>query len=299
MSRYGIQQVQLNGGTLYPGFSGEQVLRGRDVNTDATDGVQYETMQHVMTIAPSAEMTNLNLAVLIGILGTSGTNGVPIMLLDGTNGFVMVGGLAANGGGYQTGSVHVARTSLNGLVYLSSVRWSPKQKAEFALKGMFWGNGDGLTDPIVSSLVALPSQPVPNNGFALSALTINGVSVVSVNSIELSFDPKFEFEYTTGLPVPVGITGAGARGALSCRLKADIGDCAITDGTGSVSLSFKQYANGGGFQGSGHTLTFTLNANYSFEDQVGGSSPSAPMAKSMTVIPIWNGTTLPVTWVVA
>lgn len=291
--RFAIQQIALNS-TLYPGFSGESVARGRDVNTDQTDGVVFETMQHILQVKPGCELTTLNLKVALGLMGTSGTAPFPLLTLDGTNGLQMVGAEAVTGGGYSGSSVHQARTALLGVLYLASVRWSPNQRAEFQLKGLFF-SADGTTDPVVPSAVALPAQPTPNNGFALFSLTINGATVVSVNSVELTFDPKFDYEYSTGLPMPVGIFGAGARGPLSVRLKADLGDAAVADGTGSVVLVFKQYVNGGGFGTA--SVTFTLHGNFSFEDQLGGSAGS-PMSKSMTVIPTWDGTTNPVTWAV-
>lgn len=293
--RFEIQQLQINGGTLYSGFSGEQMTRGRDVVTDQTDGVVYETAQYIQQVKPTAEMTTLNLGVILALLGTSGTSPFPSLLLDGSDGMVMVGGQAANGGAYATGTVHQVRTAINGVLWLSSLRWSPNNRAEMALKAMFTSPQDGVTDPIIPSTSALPAQAVPGNGFALFSLTINGTMVVTVNSVELSFDPKFEFEYSTGLPMPVDVFGAGARGALAIRLKADIGDAAVADGTGSVVLVFKQYANGGGF--ANHSVTFTLHGNFAFEDQFGGSA-ATPMSKQMTVIPTWDGTTLPVTWTI-
>lgn len=287
MSRFGIQQLKANG-TLYPGFSGETIVRGFDVNTDQTDGVQYETMQHILQVKPGMDATSLNLKAMITLLASS--TDLPLLTLDGVNGVQFVGGKANSGlPGYLGGSVHTARTAINGLIYMAGVRWSPAQRAEMSLKGMFFST-DGTTASIAQSLVALPTQAVPDNGFALAAMTVNAATIGAVNSVDLTCDPKFEYDYTAGLPEPTGINGAGARGALGIRLRADIGDADLANGTGSVSLLFKRYANGGGF--GTDSVTFTLNGNFSYEDQVGGSAGS-PIGKQLVVIPTWNGTVKP------
>jgi hypothetical protein len=294
MSRFALQAIQIND-TEYAGCTGETFDRGFTVTTMNSDGVAQETVQLVEHEAASAEITAWSIKTLLGILGTSGTNIFPMLALDGTNGVQMIGAKAAtNAPAFAGSSVHMSRQAINGVIYMSGLRWSLKQKAEMTLKALFVGTGDGVTAAVAASTVALPTQVDPTEGWTLSALTINGAVVVSVNSVDLSINPKFEYEYSAGLPVPISLSGAGARGPVEIRLTADIGDATLANGTGSVVLVFTQYAVGGGL--AAHTVTITLNGNFSFENTVGGQGGS-PLSKRLTVIPTSNNSsTFAMTW---
>ena len=295
MSRFAIQAIQIND-SEYAGTTGTTVDRGFNTTTENSDGVVQETVQFVEQEAASAEVTTWALGTILDILGTSGTSVFPFLALDGSNGLVMAGAKAAsNAPAFAGSSVHLARTGLNGVIYMSNCRWSLKQKAEMTLKAMLVGDGDGTTAAVVASTIALPTQVQPAEGWTLSALTINGVGVVAVNSVDLAVNPKFEFEYSAGLPVPISLSGAGARGPVEIRLTADIGDATLANGTGAVSLVFTQYAVGGGL--AAHTVTFTLHGNFSFENTVGGQGGS-PMSKRLTVIPTYVSSTFAMTWAI-
>jgi hypothetical protein len=294
-NRFGIQAVSFNG-TEFTGATGESIDRGRNVVSQQSDGAVFETTQFVEQIEAKCDFNTWALSTILAALGTSGVSQIPFVTLDGTDGLVMQGALAAaNAPAFAGGSVHMARTALNGALWLSSVRWSLKQKAEMNIKGMFVGTGDGTTDPVTPSTVALPTQLVPNNGWTLSSLILNGVNVITCNSVELSINPKFEYEYSLGLPVPISLSGAGPRGPIEIRLVADVGDVLIADGVGTVSLVFTQYAIGGGL--AAHTVTFTLRGNYSFENSVGAQA-SSPYSKRMTVIPTLVSTNFPLIWAI-
>ena len=180
MSRFAIQAIQINN-SEYAGTTGTTVDRGFNTTTENSDGVVQETVQFVEQEAASAEVTTWALGTILGILGTSGTSVFPFLALDGSNGLVMAGAKAAsNAPAFAGSSVHLARTGLNGVIYMSNCRWSLKQKAEMTLKAMLVGNGDGTTAAVVASTIALPTQVQPTEGWTLSALTINGVGVVAV-----------------------------------------------------------------------------------------------------------------------
>lgn len=295
MSRFAIQAIQING-SEFAGCTGTTVDRGLNVTTENSDGVVQETVQFVEQEAASAEITSWAIKSLLAELGTSGVNYFPMIALDGTNGVLMAGAKAAlNAPAFASGSVHLARQGLNGVAYMSNLRWSLKQKAEMTVKALFVGTGDGITAAVAANTIALPTQVAPTEGWTLSALTINGTAITSVNSIDLAISPKFEYEYSAGLPVPITLSGAGARGPVEIRLTADIGDATLANGAGSVSLVFTQYASGGGL--AAHTVTITLVGNFAFENTVGGQGAS-PMSKRLTVIPTSsnNTTVFAMTW---
>lgn len=294
MARFGIQAMNLNN-VVYGGVAGWQYDPGRTVDSSGLDGLQYETMQHETALAPQADITTRSLKTVITALNDS--TDLPLKALDGTNGLKLIAGKAASGApGYASGSVHVQRTALRGLIAMTGVRWSKGGKAEMALKAMIRGTGDGLTAPVTESLVALPAQPTPDFGFTLSAMTLSGGTIVAADSVDLSIDAGFEHEYLNGLPVPTDIIGAGVKKPLSATLRADIGDCDLGSGTGAVSLVFTRYANGGGF--GTDTVTFTLNGVWTTEEGLGGQSNS-PATRSLLVRTRWNGTTKPLAWATA
>lgn len=294
MSRFGIQAINLNS-VQYPGASGWQYDAGRSVDASGLDGLQYETMQHEVQVKPTADITTRSLKDILVALNDS--TDLPLKALDGINGLKLIAAKAASGApGYASGSVHIQRQFLRGLIHVAGVRWSKGGKAEMMLKAFAKGTGDGLTDAVGSSLVANPTPPTPDFGFTLSALTMNGVAIPTPDSVDLSCEPNFEHDYLAGLPVPTDIIGAGVRSPMSVTLRADIGDLDIGSGTGAVALVFKRYANGGGF--GTDTVTHTLNGVWTAEEGVGGDSNS-PGARSLLVRTRWNGTTKPWTWGVA
>jgi hypothetical protein len=190
----------------------------------------------------------------------------------------------------------VSKTALNGVVVMESVKWSLGQAAEMSCRGLFTST-NGTTDPVTTATNnALPTQSVNTEAFTLSALTLNGSAVDSCESVELTVDHKFDQDFSTGLPYPLDVNGAGAKGRASIRLVADIRDVAATEGTGSVSLVFTNLANGGTL--GANTVTFTLNGPWALEDSISGGN-SAAMSKRITVRPSLAGATKPLTWAVA
>ncbi len=294
MSRFGIQAFSLNN-VQYPGASGWQYDAGRSVDASGLDGLQFETMQHEVQMKPSADITTRSLKDVLVALNDS--TDLPLKALDASNGLKLIAAKAASGApGYASGTVHIQRQFLRGLIYVAGVRWAKGSKAEMMLRALAKGTGDGLTDAVGSTLVTNPTQPTPDFGFTLSALTLNGASIPTPDSLDLSIEPNFEHDYLAGLPVPTDIIGAGVRSPLVVALRADIGDLDIGSGTGAVVAVFKRYANGGGF--GTDTVTFTLNGVWTAEEGVGGDSNS-PGARSLLVRTRWNGSTKPLTWATA
>lgn len=292
--RFGIQAVSINNVT-FPGNTGWSFNPGRETESGSLDGVQYETMQHEVALKPTADITTRSLKAVMVAFNSS--TDLPMLTLDGAAGLRLVAGKAASGlPGYASGSVHVQRTALRGLVYVSGVRWSKGGKAELSLKAMIKGNGDGLTPSVTESLVALPAQPTTDFGFTLSSLTLSGSAIPTPDSVEISIEPNFEHEFLAGLPQPSDIVGAGAKKELSITLKAEIGDCDLGSGSGTVVAVFTRYANGGGF--STDTVTFTLNTNWIAEEGLGGQSGSSA-SRSLLCRTRYNGITKPLTWATA
>jgi hypothetical protein len=292
MSRFAIQQIRLYN-VLYPGISGWNVTPGVDVNSDQLDGTVHETAHHGMETAPTADMTTRNLGFIANLASSTD---VWLQTLDGVNGLELIGAKAVSQGpGYQGGSVHLSRKGLRGVLLGTGVQWSKKGKAELALRAMFI-SADGTTAALAPSAIALPTLPTPDFGYKLTALTINGSSIPAVDSVNITCDPKAEFDYQAGNPEPVDVLMAGVNGAVVWRLNASVGDCDLGAGTGAVAAVFTRLAQGGGL--GANSLTVTFNSNWSIEEGVGGVAASS-MARQLVVRPRYNGATRPVTWTVA
>lgn len=291
MARFGIQAIKLNN-TQYPGVKGYQLDRGVEVDSEGSDGVIYQTAHHVLRRKPMAELTTYSLKAIIAAL--NGGTDFPVLALDATNGLIMYGGKqASNAVGYNSSSVHETRTGLRGVIYLAGIRWSPPNPAEAILKCLMISS-DGTTASIASSSVAaLPTAPFPDLAFQLSALTLNGSAIPEVNSLDIEIDPRFDFDYSAGLPEPVAILGAGSNGKLAITLKADVGALDLGAGTGACSAVFTQLSNGGGFGSA--TVTLTFNTAWSNEENIGGEN-NRLMNKGLLVRTVHNGTTKPLTW---
>lgn len=293
MSRFAIQQIRFNN-VLYPGVSGWNVSPGLDINSDQTDGTVHETAHHLMETAPTAEMTTRNLAFLDEL---DDSTDVWVKAMDAANGLELIGGRANSLlPGYVATSTHLSRKGTRGVLLGTGIRWAKKGKAELSLKAMFI-SADGTTAALTPAAnIALPDAPVPDYGFKLRSLTLNGSTISGVESLDITCDPKAEFEYQAGLPEPVDVLMAGVNGAVMWRLNANIGNADLGSGTGAVAAVFTRLANGGGF--GSDTLTVTFNSNYSTEEGVGGQAGGS-IGRQLIVRPRYNGTTKPVTWALA
>lgn len=292
MARHAIQQLRFNN-TLYPGIAGWQFDPGTDINSDALDSTVHETAHHGMASAPTFDLSTRDLGFL-SVLADS--TDVWLKACDTTNGIEAIGGKAATDGpGWASSTVHLVRKAARGVLLGTGITWSKGGKAELALRGMGI-SADGTTAAISTSTIALPTQPTPDMGWKLSALTLNNTSISAVDSLEISVDPRASFDYLAGLPEPTGILMAGVNGPAMWRMSAAIGDCESGSGTAAVSSVFKKLATGGGFSGAANsTLTITFNSLWSIEQSVGGQS-GTPMSRSLLVLPRYNGSTKPVTW---
>lgn len=288
--RFAIQQVRINN-VYAPGMQGYQLDRAQDTNSDGSDGTLFETAHHVTAYKPKAELSWFDLEGIVDKFTASAD--CPVLSLDGTNGLEMWGARSAtNLPGFATGSVHSRRRAKRGVIALSSLRWSKGEKAIAQLSALLF-SADGLTDSIEEDdAIAQPTVPVPDFGYALTALTIAGATITAVNSLDLTIDHKLDHEHSTGLPHPVAVLGAGVRGKLGITLKADIGHLDLGDGTGATSLVFTKYAGNGGF--AAKTVTFTLNGVWGVSEQEGGENNQA-MTRQLLVRTRYDGTNRPLT----
>lgn len=288
--RYAIQQVRINN-SYAPGMSGYQLDRAPEVNSDGSDGTLFETVHHVMANKPKADLSWFDLEGLVDRFTASAD--CPILTLDGTNGLELWGARAATGmPGFAAGSVHSRRQYKRGVIALSSVRWSRDEKAVANLTGLFI-SADGTAACLdETDATAQPTVPVPDFGYALTALTIAGDTITAVSSCELTIEHRLEHEFSAGLPEPIAVLGAPIKGKLAITLKADIGHLDLGGGTGATSLVFKKYAGNGGF--AAKTVTFTVNGGWAVTEQEGGENGQG-MSRQLLVRATYDGVNRPLT----
>ncbi len=291
MSKYSIQAIDLNG-TQRGGMVGDQLEQGFDVQSDGSDGQVNEAMHNILRVAQTADLTTLAARAWTNIL--TGSLDFPMLALDGSNGLKMYGALAASlAPGYDAGSNHQMRTGLRGLIYASGYRWSFPGYLQLSLRAMFISS-NGRADAITYGTAALPTQMLSTEKLVLDSLTAGADSLTSVRSVDVTIDPKFEFDYSTMLPYPTDISGAGAKGHLAVRMEIDTDDLANGEGTGACSAIFRNAsANGAGLETTG--LQLTLNGGWSIAESEGGNQGS-PKNRRLVVRTVKAGATRPFTW---
>ncbi len=290
MSKFGIQAIDLNG-TQRTGIRGYQVDFGKQVESEGSDGTVYQTMHNIIQAKPAVDLTTFAARAMTSIM--TGSSDFPLIALDGTNGLKMYGAKAAsNNAGPAGGSVHRVRTALRGLLYASKYSWSFPGYLEMGIRGMFYA-ANGSTDPITTGQTTLPTQPLPTEKLTLESLTIGGNPLTNVRSVEVSIDPKLDWDFSTGLPYPVDISGAGAKGHLEVRMEVDADELDVGEGTGACSAAFKVVnANAAGIGATG--LTLTLNGAWGIEESWGGQQGS-PMSRRLVVRTVYQSATRPLT----
>lgn len=294
MARFAIQQIRLNN-VLYPGITGYGVDPGDQIEAQGSDGTLHHTAHHRLATKPMADLTTLGIKTILAAL--NGSTEIPMLALDGTNGLEMFFAQAASSGpGYTAGSTHSRRQALRGLIYVSGVKWSKGGRAEMSLRALF-KSSDGTTSTITASTtVALPTSPTSDAAFGLESLSIGGTSCPEVDDVELAIDPKFDHEYSFGLPEPTDILGAGLKGQVDVVLTATVGNVASGTGTGATSFVLRRFAHGGGWNSD--TCTFTLNGVWSIESAV-DARVGSDATHRLTVRTRHDGTNRPLTWAVA
>jgi len=296
MTAYGLQALSLNGSALV-GVRGNVLQRQNKIDSDGADGTMSETYHTMLQRASVATWDTIAAKVMLTACGASSlTVPIPFAALNGTTGAVLAYALANNQGpGYAAGSVHETRTALNGVAVMESFKWTLGSFATMGMK-LYPISLNGTSDPLTQTdTAALPAQSFNQQGYTLTGLTLDGVSVINCNSLSLNVDHKFDFDWLLGCPYPTAVTGGGPKGRIGIRLEAEVRDVSVPEGVGAVSAVFTAAAQGGTLGSS--TITWTLNAGWTLEDSV--QSPlSSPSSKKLIIRPVADSTHSALSWAV-
>lgn len=294
MTAFAFNAVRFNnsllGGITSPSFDRrESQLRRGD------DGQVHQTLAHIVRAAPRAGFETVACRALAAILGTG--DETPFIALDGTNGLELLGlKLNTAGPGYASGSVHARRKGASGHLYLDGLTWSPGDVARMRASAFFTSSG-GSTDPITTDTTTAPTLPVNTEQMVLTSLTIASTAATRVQSFDLAIDHRAENNvesvcFSTGLPYPLIVAGAGINGPVDTTLSVDVLDLDTSYGSsGTVVAVFTSLSNLGVGIGSA-TMTVTLSNCTIREETVSGGEGQAG-TRRLTIKPTYNGSTVP------
>lgn len=291
MSKYAIQATAING-VLFSGMRGYQLDRGNEIKSEGSDGTVGETMHSIIQVKAVAELESLASRSLLAAM--TGSTHHPMLVLDGANGVQMVIGKASSLlAGYAAGTVHPQRQGKNGCVYIRSMKWSLGDYLKTSLKALFTST-NGTTTSVLAADATLPTQVYPTERLTLTALQVGGNALNVVRSVDLEIDPKFDFDFTLGLPYPTDLTGAGVKGHLAVTMAIDADDMEIGEGTGACSAQYTlASANSAVLAATG--LTTTLNGAWGIEENW-GAEQGTPGSRRLVVRSVYTSVLNALTW---
>lgn len=299
MTAFAFNMVKLNGALLL-GISSPNLDRRETERALANDGTLHQTGAAVIRAAPMVSFSTIAMRAMFVILGTG--DEVPFVALDGTNGVELIGAKAnSSAPGYLGTSTHASRKIAAGDCYLRRVSWSPGDVARCEID-IFGLSANGTTDPVVSSVIALPTLGLNTEQMTLASLTVGGITLTDIASLDIQISHQGENNdeeicYSLGLPFPVLPKRAGTGGTTEIILTAEILDLTTTLSNGSCVAVFNSLNNlGVGLNTP--TATVTLNTSLIRERTIAGAD-GRPAKRQITARATFDGTNRPCTIVTA
>jgi hypothetical protein len=294
MTVYNANLLRLNGSVLSGIKSAGLDRRETHVTLDA-DGALHQTGDAVIRAAPTARFTTSAARALVALLNPQAGHALPYLALDAANGIELVQAKVDDAApGYKTGTVHGSRKMVRGQLMIDSLRWQSGGTLE-ASATVFGLSADGTTDPVAVSTIALPALPVATEQLVLSAITLNGVSIPKVRSVEITYGHKTENNaaecYLASLPYPTMLMQAGVAGPSEITFAIELLDFGATIGNGVLSCTFTALTNLGVGLGT-NTLTALVNGSIARDEGLDGSN-GTPGARRITGRGTFDGTTKP------
>lgn len=177
---YGLYGVGL-GATLLGGISDVSLNTGTEVRGEISSGDIYARIKSTVAQKPSASWTTRNIAASL--------NAVPLLgkkIADLAGGLQLFGQQHAEGGTRTAGLFHKKYVMVEGLVFHGGM--SVEHQGDAVINTTALITYDGTNNPIIpSELSAVPSGLTDSERFSLGPVTINGVTMTGVKSVEFAF----------------------------------------------------------------------------------------------------------------
>lgn len=169
------------GAVLLGGISQQSVNTGTTVRGESQSGEMYPRFQSLISQRPAAGFTTLALQNALDAVGLQGVD------IAGLSGFLKLYGQAHVDGGTRAGaSLHRRYTVSAGRLVPRILSADHQDDASLSYEAVV--SYDGTNDPVViADLQSLPSGIVDDERFTLGPITIGGVTIPEVRSLEVNF----------------------------------------------------------------------------------------------------------------
>jgi len=250
---YGLYGVSV-GSTLLGGITNAALNTGTEVRGEASSGELYPRIKSTVAQKPSASWSTRSIAAALSAVPLLG-----MKIADLTGGLKLYAQKHEAGGTRVAGAAHKQFQVLKGLIFHGNL--SAEHQGDAVINSTALITWDGTNNPIIpSESVTPPTGLTDSERFGLGPVTINGVALSAVRSMELALginavtegadgeiwdrfssirtiapvltlrgiDPDW-FKTTGAIPL-IGGPGAHADTILYLRKRAD-GGTFVADGT--------------------------------------------------------------------
>jgi len=177
---YGLYGVGV-GSTLLGGMTGATLNTGTEVRGETSSGELYPRIQSTVAQKPTASWSTRSIAAALTAVPVLGKK-----IADLTGGLKLYVQQHADGGTRTAGAAHKLFQILEGLIFHTNL--SVEHQGDALINSTALITYDGTNNPIIpSEAVALPAGLTDSERFSLGPVTINGVALSALRSVELAF----------------------------------------------------------------------------------------------------------------
>ncbi len=175
-----LYAVQLDDAEI-GGILSQSVNNGHEVVAEATSGSVFPDQAYIMAGRPSMAFTSKAVQQVLTEIPLAGIDIAGLAL-----GYSHFGYYFADGGGRAAGSAHRQFNAVKGMLVLGNLSCQHGGDAQVVANATI--TFDGTNDPIEESdSVAVPTGIVNAERFGLGPITIGGITLESVRSLEIDF----------------------------------------------------------------------------------------------------------------
>ena len=180
MSTWSIYGVEFNA-TVVGGITQQAGRLGTTIVGEARSGEPYPRNKVVTEQKPEVDFTSIECAAALAQCGALGSS-----IADLAAGLKLYAYMNLDGGLRATGSTHRKITIVEGIVYPTTLSWQNAGLAQVAYRAM--AKYDGSNAPIASTDdSAVPTASDDDERFSCGPVTIGGVSIDQVTSLNIEF----------------------------------------------------------------------------------------------------------------
>jgi hypothetical protein len=244
---FGGYGVKVNN-TLIGGITQLGIPAGIEAKGDATSGQPSPGMMSLIQQKPAISFATKQLARALAVCGITGfacSTGAYLTLYAQRR---------LNEGGRSTSADSRIVTVKKGLLYPDKLSWSQGGDANLGYNcAVIW---DGVNEPLIYSVGAVPGALVDDQAFALNAVVIGGVTIENVQSAEIDFGIRATTTGGNGEVWDSHVCIEECKPRIMVKttdlsVHSSIGN-ALACTQGNTAISYRPRVQGGTFAGSGN-----------------------------------------------